>query len=215
MPAFNSIYMKTNLFTSHEESFNFLQFCLESYHKSSGVYFEELCKRTVVKNLLKGEILVADGQICDYYYFFVEGFCFSYYTKDGKECIMDFFQKSDFATIYHSFWDRTCSCFTVKTSENSTVLMVKYSDFIWLLEHYPTFSELMFLLLIRRLMSEEVRRYVIHCYMAEERILHFVKTKEIQEFMQHIPQYRIASWLNMAPETFAKLWGQIDFFEGR
>lgn len=214
MPAFNSMYMKTNLFASQEETFDLLQSILESYHKNSGMYYDELCKRSTVRNISKGETIIAEGQICDSCYFLITGFCFSYYSKEGKECIMDFFQKGDFMTVHHSFWERTSSNFTVKSSESSIVLMVKYSDFIWLLENYPDFRELLFLILIRHVMSEETRRYVIRCYMAEERIFRFVKSKEIQEFMKHIPQYRIASWLNMAPETFAKLWGQLDFFEG-
>lgn len=201
--------MKNHSFASQEDIFDSLQSALTSYHIHSASYYEEFCKRALVRNALKGETLVAEGQVCDSLFFVVEGFCFCYYIRDGKECIMDFFRKGEFAVIFHSFWKRQPSFLTLKTSEKTTVLVLKYTDFVWLFDAFPDFRELIFLIQMNYLIREETVRCVLRCYSAEERILFFLKSHEIQLFMRHIPQYRIASWLNMAPETFAKIWGQL------
>lgn len=100
--------------------------------------------------------------------------------------------------------------FTVKTSECSTILVLGYTDFVMLFRDFPEFRALMFRIAVHRFIRQESVEYVFRCFTAEERIVHFWKLHQLQEWIQHIPQYRIASWLNMTPETFAKIWGSLN-----
>lgn len=202
--------MKTNLYISSEEALEIFHSFVRMYETASGGYFEELCKRLSVKNFSKGEIILSEGQVCDHIYFLADGFCFSYYVRDGKEFITDFFSQGEFCVLYHSFFARHNSLFTVKTSECSTLLLLGYSDFITLFRDFSGFRQLMFQIAVRRFIRQESIEYVFRCFTAEERIVHFCQLHQLQEWIQHIPQYRIASWLNMAPETFAKIWGKLD-----
>lgn len=202
--------MKTNLYISSEEALETFRSFVRMYEATSAGYFEELCKRLSVKNFSKGEIILSEGQVCDHIYFLADGFCFSYYVRDGKEFIMDLFSRGEFCVLYHSFFARRNSLFTVKTSEYSTLLLLGYSDFMTLFREFPGFRQLMFQIAIHRFVRQESVEYVFRCFTAEERIVHFCQLHQLQEWIQHIPQYRIASWLNMAPETFAKIWGKLN-----
>lgn len=105
---------------------------------------------------------------------------------------------------------RRNSLFNMKMSENCTFLVLGYSDFIELFKEFPEFKELITWLVIQRLILREYLEPVFRCHTAKARIQHFYKSHQIQEWMQHIPPYRIASWLNMTPEVFAKIWGRLD-----
>lgn len=211
LPAYGHVYiMKTNLYLSSEEALETFRAFVQMYEDTSGSYFEELCKCLAIKNIPKGEILLSEGQVCDHIYFLANGFCFCYYIRDGKEFITDFFSRGEFCLLYHSFFARRNSLFTMKTSEYSTVLMLGYTDFVRLFRDFPEFRALMFRIAVHRFIRQESVEYVFRCFTAEERIVHFWKLHQLQEWIQHIPQYRIASWLNMTPETFAKIWGSLN-----
>ena len=56
--------------------------------------------------------------------------------------------------------------------------------------------------------ESEERYYRMRSNNAEGRIRYYQDTHDIQFLLQHVPQYSVASYLNMTPETFAKIWGQ-------
>lgn len=196
-----------NAYISSEEAFNALRLSVESYLRTSSIYYEELCKRLVVKDIPKGEIFVSEGQACNFFYFLADGFCFRYYVREGKEFITDFFEVGEFAFITHSFFAHQNSLFNMRTSENSTFLVLGYADCMKLCEDFPDFKELIFQIVLQQFIRKECIEPIFRCYTAKERILHFYKSHQIQNWIQHIPQYRIASRLNMTPEVFAKIWG--------
>lgn len=202
--------MKAKVYLSSEAAFDALRSSVESYLSISSDYYEELCKRLTLKRIPRGEMLIGEGQVCDYLYFLAGGFCFTYYVRDGKEFVTNLFAEGEFVFISHSFFGRRNSLFNMKTSENCTFLVLGYSDFIELFKEYQEFKELITWLVIQRLILQECIEPVFRCHTAKARILHFYKSHQIQEWMQHIPQYRIASWLNMTPEVFAKIWGRLD-----
>lgn len=202
--------MKRKVYISSEEAFDALRSSVESYLSISLFCYEELCKRLVVKHIPRGERLVEEGRVCDYLYFLASGFCFCYYVRDGKEFVTDLFGQGEFAFISHSFWGRRNCLFNVRASEDTTFLVLGYSDFMTLFKDFPDFKELTARIVIQRLIRQECIEPVFRCHAAKARILHFYKSHQIQEWMQHIPQYRIASWLDMTPEVFAKIWGRLD-----
>lgn len=198
-----------NAYISSEEALNAFRSSVESYLGTSSIYYEELCKRLVLKFIPKGEIFVSEGQVCNYFYFLASGFCFRYYVRDGKEFITDFFEEGEFAFISHSFFARRNSLFNMRTSENCTFLVLGYTDFLTLFKDFPDFRELLFQVFLQRFIRQECIEPIFRCYTAKERILYFYRSHQIQHWIQHIPQYRIASRLNMTPEVFAKIWGQL------
>lgn len=202
--------MKNKSFISQEEVYTVLQSYLVENHYISDECFNELCRRIVIKTAKKEEVVSAEGQICDHIFFVAQGFCFTYCIWEGKEYILDFFKEGTFALIFHSFFGHQSSFLNMKVSEHSTLAVLKHSDYIWLSNEYKDFRDVMCRIYTDSLIRLETIQRVFRCYTAEERINFFFKSHEIQFLMKHIPQYRIASWLNMAPETFAKIWGKIN-----
>ena len=209
--ANNVVIMKNESFISQDEVYLILRSFFCENQNVSIHCFNDLCQRTAIRNVRKGELILSEGQLCDYLFFIARGFCFTYYVWEGKEHVLDFFKEGTFAFVFHSFFKRQSSCFNVRVSENSTLVGLKYSDFMDLSKNYGEFRDMMCRLYIEYWIKREVYQHVFRCYTAEERIFFFLKSHEIQDLMRHVPQYRIASWLNMAPETFAKLCGSINF----
>lgn len=201
--------MKRNAYISSEEAFDTLRSFVESYLDISSLSYEELCKCLVLKYVPKGETFVSEGQVCNYLYFLANGFCFHYYVREGREFVTDFFEKGQFAFISSSFFLRQNALSNMRTSENSTFLVLGYTDFERLFKDFHDFKELIFRIVLQRIIRKECTEPVFRCYPAKERILYFYRSHQIQNWIQHIPQYRIASRLNMTPEVFAKIWGQL------
>ena len=202
--------MKNESFISQDEVYLILRSFLCENHNISIPCFNELWQQATVKNIKKGGLVLSEGQLCEHIFFIAQGFCFTYYVWEGKEHVLDFFKKGSFAIVFHSFFKRQSSFFNIRVSENSTLVGLKYSDFIDLLNRYNEFNDMMCRLYIEYWIKRETNQHVFRCYTAEERIFFFLKSHEIQDLMRHVPQYRIASWLNMTPETFAKIWGSIN-----
>lgn len=76
-----------------------------------------------------------------------------------------------------------------------------------LCEDFPDFKELIFQIVLQQFIRKECIEPIFRCYTAKERVLHFYKSHQIQNWIQHVPQYRIASRVNMTAEVFAKIWG--------
>lgn len=201
--------MNNKLCISKEEAYNIFKSFLVDSHSLAEDCLDELCQRVVFKTVKKGELILFEGQVCDNIFFIIQGFCFSYRVWEGKEYILNFFKEKTFVVIFHSFFLRQSSFLNLKVSENTTLAILKYSDFVYLFDQYAEFKSMMCHVYIENLVREETIQSVFRCNSAEERIYFFLRSHEIQYFMQHVPQYRIASWLNMAPETFAKLWGNL------
>lgn len=197
------------MFISKEEAYISFRSFLTNNGSFSDECLNDLCQRIVFKMVRKGDLILLEGQICDNIFFVVQGFCFSYCIWEGKEYIVDFFREGSFAIVFHSFFLHQSSFLNLKASENTTLALLRYSDFVYLSDKYLEFKDLMSHIYIDKLVKEETVQCVFRCNTAEERIYFFFKTRDIQYFMQHVPQYRIASWLSMAPETFAKLWGNL------
>lgn len=202
--------MKNESFISQDEVYLILRSFLCENHNISIPCFNEISQLSTIKNVRKGELVLSEGQLCDHIFFIAKGFCFTYYVWEGKEHVMDFFREGTFAIIFHSFFKRQSSLLNMRVSENSTLVSLKYSDFLYLLNSHSEFRDMMCRLYIEYWIKREINQHVFRCYTAEERIFFFLKSHEIQDLMRHVPQYRIASWLNMAPETFAKIWGSIN-----
>lgn len=198
-----------NAYISSEEALNALRSSVESYLDTSSICYEEFCKRLVLKSIPQREVFISEGQVCNYLYFLADGFCFRYYVREGKEYVTNFFEKGEFVFISHSFFARRNSLFNMKTSENCTFLVLGYTDFTTLLKDFPDFRELVFQVILRQFIRQECIEPIFRCYTAKERILYFYQSHQIQNWIQHIPQYRIASRLHMTPEVFAKIWGRL------
>lgn len=151
----------------------------------------------------KGEHYLKENDVCKKLAFVSKGLFRLYYTIDGVERNKLFFQEYQFVTDFYSWLTETPSQRPIQAIENSTIYSVSKTDFEKLLASSPKWERL------GRLLAE--RAYIVSVHQAN-RVIHddpdtrfMTFLKEFPTLLQRVPQYMIASYLNMTPETYSRV----------
>jgi CRP/FNR family transcriptional regulator, anaerobic regulatory protein len=94
------------------------------------------------KELKKDELILQEGQVCDFVIFIVSGCLKYFYQKDGENEITHFFTENDWYTDYESFLTGDSSTDNVQVMENTRCLIIKKTKLEKLYVDYPAFERL-------------------------------------------------------------------------
>lgn len=163
-----------------------------------------LLKQTLVyKTYKKGEYLLQNGDICNNIIFVNKGIIRYFYIVEGQERIGNFFFDNDFAADYKSFLVQTPALLNIDALTDIEAVLIDFQSLQRLYEQSKTFeclgrkvTESIYISLIQRTES-------LLFESAEERYLSLIK--RIPEIQQVVPQYMIASYLNIKPETLSRI----------
>jgi CRP-like cAMP-binding protein len=174
-----------NLVVLSDEEWNSFEPCLVS---------EKIEKKT---HLLK------EGETCDFIAFIVEGTFRFYHFNDGNEKVTAFFFSGDFVTDYRSLLTNTPSVHHIESMQDASIIKFRKMDLYTLYEKYKNAEKL------GRLISEN-----LYLGVAKRLDSFLIATPEqrYQELLlrnskivQEIPQYMIASYLGIKPETLSRI----------
>lgn len=162
-----------------------------------GVYFEN-------QSFKKKSLLLEEGQICDTQYFVLEG-CLRLYiiNEKGNEQTLQFGIENWWITDYMSLQTGHPTCFYIQTVENSDVLAITKKSFEDLVIAVPKMERYFRLMLQKSYAASQMRIMYLYTQSAEERY-HFFNNKQ-PEFVQRIPQYMLASYLDFSAEFMSKI----------
>lgn len=197
--------IKRNMEDLYDETYNLMCRYLREYYPVSDKLCDELFDKCPFVHFKKGELFVSEDRECHNIYFIMRGFCSCFYVKDGKEYILHFFKEGDFGMLFHTFLSRQKAFLNLKATEDTLVLCVSRDNFDYFWHEYHDFVLLFYKVFENYAIEREERYYLMRSNCAEDRVKHYSETHEIQHLMKHVPQYCIASYLNMTPETFAKI----------
>ncbi len=162
-------------------------------------------------HIRKNEFIVNEDEVCQDAAFIKTGLFRLFYRLDGTEKNMLFFQENQFLADYYSFLTRTPSKRPIQAIEDSVVYRISYNDFQRLFDLSRKWERL------GRILAE--RAYIFSVQRAN-RIIHddpdtrFITfLKEYPALINRVPQYMIASYLNMTPETYSRVKKRINFRE--
>jgi CRP-like cAMP-binding protein len=151
---------------------------------------------------------VNEGDVCKKAAFIKKGIFKLYYNLDGVERIMLFFKENQFVTDYYSFLTQTPSKRPIQAIEDSIVYNITYNDFQKLFDKSKKWER------VGRMLAE---RAYIYSVQRANRIIHddpdtrfMTFLKEYPTLLQRVPQYMIASYLNMTPETYSRVKKRIN-----
>jgi CRP-like cAMP-binding protein len=164
---------------------------------------------TDFKNCLtKAEItnkdqILKQGEHCNFIAFIEEGSFRFYFEKEGEEKITAFFFKGDFVTNYRSFLTGKASDHFIEAMQDSVIYKINLQDLQSLYDKHKNIERL------GRLIAENLYLTVanrIDSFMFQTP---FERYKELIErnsrLLQEIPQYMIASYLGVKPETLSRI----------
>ncbi len=155
------------------------------------------------KNFQKKELILRSGQICRNVYFINSGCLRYFYLVDGEEKTAQFFFENSWYTDYESFLSGDPSENFVDVIEDTELLCLEKDSLYKLYSEIPKFER------FGRMMAENAylgirhRTKTLTNLSAEERYVKLIK--ERPKIFERIPQYYIASYLNIQPQSLSRI----------
>ena len=152
----------------------------------------------------KKQLLLQENQISNKQYFIVKG-CVRFYINNAKgtEQTLQFGIENWWITDYLSFQYQTPSHFYIQAIEKLETLSIDRTSFEELLERLPKLEKYFRLVLQKSFGASQFRIKYLFTMSAEERFRHM--NDLFPEFVQRVPQYMIASYLDFSPEFMSKI----------
>jgi CRP-like cAMP-binding protein len=152
----------------------------------------------------KKALLLHENELCRHYHFVVKG-CLRLYiiNKKGNEQTLQFALENWWLTDHAGFDNQKPSHFCIQAIEPSTVLSIDKKSFDELLITVPSLERYFRTILQRAFGATQMRINYLYTQTAEERYTHF--NSLYPEFVQRVPQYMLATYLDFSPEFMSKI----------
>jgi CRP/FNR family transcriptional regulator, anaerobic regulatory protein len=183
----------------HSQFYDFITQLLPDH----GIDFSKIDPQLKKHNVQKDDYLFREGEVCQFAGFIVKG-CFRIFLlKNDKEVTFDFFLENRPIADYESCFRKRPTPFYFQAIEPSELLILTPSCFKRLFEEPPNgqrlqriFVETLFFRLRDKLLSLYVDE-------PEARYLTLLQTEP--ELVRRVPQYHLASYLGIEPESLSRL----------
>ena len=152
----------------------------------------------------KGSMLAEEGKDCDRIFFVVQGACYSYLTdRKGENHVVQFALEGYWISDLYSFFSRQKAVYSIEALEDCSVLALGRNDFEQLCSSYAVFDRFFRLLIQNAYVALQYRLIKTTSHEAEARYTEFSKLHPA--FIQRIPQYLIASYLGIRPQSLSRI----------
>lgn len=181
---------KLSLFFSNEFPFN-----------KEGL--EEFVNTFITKSYKKGEVILENGTIENELRFLDQGIIREYYATNNKEKNINFYTNSSFITDFYSFTNSTATKKYQECLTDVDLRILSKERFLTFTDQYKCgklFIETIFQRIVVNKETEEFNHFV---NTAEKLYLDIMKNKP--DWLLEIPQYHIASYLGITPETLSRI----------
>ncbi|MBX2844187.1 MAG: Crp/Fnr family transcriptional regulator [Flammeovirgaceae bacterium] len=155
------------------------------------------------QELKKNEVFVSKGKVCNKVGLIEQGMMICAYQKDGEDIIDEFAYEPGFVANYYSFLTQSPSEKEIKCIED-TIVYVAYKENLEKIGMEYPFVESMARLVNENLFlssHQRVKSFLLDD--AQERYLKLIG--ERKDLLQRIPQYLVASYLRVKPETISRI----------
>lgn len=152
----------------------------------------------------KKEHVLTEGQFCNTMYFITKG-CMRQYIINSKgiEQTLQFGIENWWITDYLSYHNHIPSHFYIQAIENSEVIAIEKPVLEDLLIQIPKLERYFRIVAQKSFGAAQMRIKFLFTMSAEERYHHFNNLNP--EFVQRIPQYMLASYLDFSAEFMSKI----------
>ena len=152
----------------------------------------------------KKEHVLQEGQVCNTLYFIIKG-CMRQYiiNSKGTEQTLQFGIENWWITDYLSYHNHTPSHFYIQAVENSEVIAIEKSNLEAILLQIPKLERYFRIVSQKSFGAAQMRIKFLFTMSAEERFHHM--NNLFPEFVQRVPQYMLASYLDFSAEFMSKI----------
>ncbi|WP_323833813.1 Crp/Fnr family transcriptional regulator [Algoriphagus sp. D3-2-R+10] len=124
-------------------------------------------------------------------------------NEKGVEQTTEFAIENWWLTDTFSYLNETKTNFYIQAVENVEVMVIYRDDYDKLLEAHPKLEKYFRCVYQKAFAASQMRIKFLYDYSREELYHHFSKSQP--EFLQRVPQYLIASYLNFTPEYLSEI----------
>jgi CRP/FNR family transcriptional regulator, anaerobic regulatory protein len=164
---------------------------------------DDLAARITIRKVLKGDILISEGKICNQLFFIKKGFLRGFHYHNGREITSWFGFENDFASSTYSFVSRKPGFEIVEAIENSILYVITWDNLNSIYSEYPEFNY------AGRLLTE---KYYVDL-MERTLCLQFQTARESYEqlvvnqphILQRASLGHISSYLGISQETLSRI----------
>lgn len=166
--------------------------------------FQAIDNLIVPKTIERKTRFVEEGEYCNYVHFITKGACYAYDVDDGGDKHAFQFSLEDYwiGDLY-SFFSGRVGIYNAETIETTDFLMLSKKNFENLCLNYPVYERFFRILIQNAFVALQYRHIKTKSDDAENRYLEF--TKKNPNFVQRIPQYLIASYLGIKPQSLSRI----------
>jgi len=176
---------------------------MESFAPISDADFQHIPDVMHEKCFHKGEVLLREGQVCNKFYFILDGCIRSFGLENGKEMNVKFYFKDDIACDFKSFRSEKPSPFYLIAMEDVTVYYGNKVEVTPLFQGGSSWHMVLFRLFQRLYLEEEEHSNSFKLLTPEERY-HFLLENR-PEYLKRIPLVHLASYLGISRETLTRI----------
>lgn len=156
-----------------------------------------------LRNLSKGEYFLRNGDFCKQIAFINKGAMYCVYNKDGIDKIDEFSFENDFITDYLSILTQAPSDKDIICLENCEILVANTQKLNDLYQQHPIFERIGRLMAERLFINWHLKAKSLLMDDAETRYRNLIGLRPA--LPQRVPQYLVASYLNVSPETLSRI----------
>lgn len=165
---------------------------------------EIIYTKCLFKTYKKKEYLLEQNNICKYKYFILKGLVRQFRVEDnGYENISTFGIENWWITNLNSFLNQTHSINSIQAIEETTVLQITKDNLDFLYSKVPKLERVFRKISENMLIAHQRKEEIYMRKNSKERYNNLIK--QIPDFCQRVPQYMIASYLNITPEYLSEI----------
>lgn len=155
------------------------------------------------KTYKKGHFLLKEGQASANTYFILEGCVREYILTDGEEKTTNFFTEEQWAISLNGFTPQNPATHNWVCVEDTTVVVGDEQQAQAIFKHFPRFET------ISRTIMEAAfaeQREALASYYTDSPEQRYVKLQKSRPgLLQRIPQYQLASYIGVKPESLSRI----------
>ena len=156
-----------------------------------------------VRSYEKGEYLLREGQIAMSSYFILEGCVREYILNDGEEKTTNFFTEEQWAISLNSFNPQNTSKHNWVCTENTVVVVGDEEQSQKLFKKFPRL-ETVSRIVMEAVFSEQMEAATSYTTDSpEQRYKKMLDSRP--DLFQRIPQYQLASYIGVKPESLSRI----------
>ncbi|OEJ98914.1 hypothetical protein A8C32_06915 [Flavivirga aquatica] len=153
-------------------------------------------------------LIIKEGGIAYNLYFIKSGLLRTYHLQNGKEVNTYFACNNQIISAFSSFITQTPSFENLEVIEDSIVYSLSYQALTELYKASSKFEKLGRVLAEKNYLCILDRTITMQTKTAKEKYLDFIKNYN-EKIVLRVPQYQIASFLGIAPESLSRIRKEI------